>query len=102
MVVGQTILTSAINRQESRGAHFREDFSERDDNKFLKHTMAYYSPEGIDIQYRPVTITMFEPKGSSKTIFYDASFDMNQLLEYKKCMKILAYFCNKYGLNRQF
>ena len=62
MVVGQTILTSAINRQESRGAHFREDFSQRDDSKFLKHTMAYYSPAGIDIQYRPVTITMFEPK----------------------------------------
>ena len=62
MVVGQTILTSAINRQESRGAHFREDFSQRDDSKFLKHTMAYYSPTGIDIQYRPVTITMFEPK----------------------------------------
>ncbi|MBJ7298304.1 MAG: succinate dehydrogenase/fumarate reductase flavoprotein subunit, partial [Dolichospermum sp.] len=62
MVVGQTILTSALNRQESRGAHFREDFAERDDNKFLQHTMAYYSPTGIDIQYRPVTITMFAPK----------------------------------------
>ncbi|WP_427163031.1 succinate dehydrogenase/fumarate reductase flavoprotein subunit [Aliinostoc sp. HNIBRCY26] len=62
MVVGQTILTSAINRQESRGAHFREDYPQRDDTKFLKHTMAYYSPAGIDIQYRPVAITMFEPQ----------------------------------------
>ncbi|MDM9385813.1 succinate dehydrogenase/fumarate reductase flavoprotein subunit [Chlorogloeopsis sp. ULAP01] len=62
MVVGQIILSSAFNRQESRGAHFREDYSQRDDVNFLKHTMAYYSPAGIDIQYRPVTITRFQPQ----------------------------------------
>ncbi len=62
MVVGKMILTSALNRQESRGAHCREDFTERDDKKYLQHTMAYYSAAGIDIQYRPVAITMFEPK----------------------------------------
>lgn len=62
MVVGQLILASALNRQESRGAHSREDFSQRDDENFLKHTMAYYSPAGIDLQYRPVTITMFQPQ----------------------------------------
>jgi succinate dehydrogenase / fumarate reductase flavoprotein subunit len=62
IIVGQMILTSALNRQESRGAHFREDYPERDDANFLKHTMAYYSPAGIDLQYRPVTITLFEPQ----------------------------------------
>lgn len=62
MVVGQVILTSALNRQESRGAHFREDFPQRDDQNFLKHTLAYYSPAGIDLEYKPVTITRFEPQ----------------------------------------
>jgi succinate dehydrogenase / fumarate reductase flavoprotein subunit len=62
IVVGRVILASAMNRQESRGAHFREDFPQRDDTNFLKHTMAYYSPSGIDIQYAKVQITMFEPQ----------------------------------------
>ncbi|MBD2307077.1 succinate dehydrogenase/fumarate reductase flavoprotein subunit [Chroococcidiopsis sp. FACHB-1243] len=62
IVVGQLILNSALNRQESRGAHFREDFPQRDDSNFLKHTLSYYSPAGIDLQYKPVAITMFEPQ----------------------------------------
>lgn len=62
IVVGQLILTSALNRQESRGAHCREDYPDRDDEGFLKHTLSYYSPAGVDIRYRPVAITMFEPK----------------------------------------
>jgi len=62
LVVGEMILTSALNRQESRGSHFREDFSSRDDETFLKHTLAYFSAAGIDIDYLPVTINLFEPK----------------------------------------
>jgi succinate dehydrogenase / fumarate reductase flavoprotein subunit len=62
MIVGEIILTSAWKRQESRGAHSREDYPKRDDANFLQHTLAYYSPAGVDINYMPVVITMFEPK----------------------------------------
>ena len=62
MLVGEIILTSALQRLESRGAHCRDDFPQRDDANFLKHTLAYYSSSGIDITYMPVAITMFTPQ----------------------------------------
>ena len=62
MLVGQIILNCALNRRESRGSHSREDFPQRDDENFLRHTLAYYSPAGIDIAYRPVALGMFEPQ----------------------------------------
>ncbi|MGB3495884.1 MAG: hypothetical protein WBA57_24355, partial [Elainellaceae cyanobacterium] len=62
MTVGEVILTAALNRQESRGAHCREDYPERDDANFLKHTLAYHSAAGVDLAYMPVSITQFEPK----------------------------------------
>jgi succinate dehydrogenase / fumarate reductase flavoprotein subunit len=54
--------TGALRRTESRGSHFRTDYPGRDDPNWLKHTLAYYHPEGPRLDDKPVTLGMFEPK----------------------------------------
>jgi succinate dehydrogenase / fumarate reductase flavoprotein subunit len=58
----EATVASALARQESRGAHFREDFPERDDANWLKHTLATRGTEGVLLSYKPVTITRFQPQ----------------------------------------
>jgi succinate dehydrogenase / fumarate reductase flavoprotein subunit len=53
---------SALSRTESRGAHSREDFPKRDDANWLKHTLAFRTADGIELKYKPVAITRFQPK----------------------------------------
>jgi succinate dehydrogenase / fumarate reductase flavoprotein subunit len=62
LTLAHTILVSALAREESRGAHFREDFPERDDENWLKHTLVRETQAGPRLSYKPVTITRFEPK----------------------------------------
>lgn len=57
----EVVLLGAYHRLESRGAHARLDYPNRDDENFLKHTLAYYTGDGPKIVYHPVTITKYKP-----------------------------------------
>jgi fumarate reductase flavoprotein subunit len=59
----ETIVHSALAREESRGSHARRDFPDRDDKRFLAHTVAYYEAAGPPrLEYRPVRMTNWEPQ----------------------------------------
>ena len=59
--LAEVTIASALARTESRGAHYRRDYPERDDENWLKHTLAHYTKEGPRLDYTPVTITKWPP-----------------------------------------
>jgi succinate dehydrogenase / fumarate reductase flavoprotein subunit len=60
--IAEVVAQCAVNRQESRGGHSREDFPKRDDQSWLKHTLAWRKDGKVQIGYKPVVITKYQPK----------------------------------------
>ncbi len=58
----EAIAFAALQRQESRGAHFRSDFPDRDDEKWLKHSLVFPRERELRIEYKPVSVTRFKPQ----------------------------------------
>ena len=60
--VAEAVTVSALNRTESRGGHAREDYPQRDDDNWLRHSLIVKKNGKMDISYKPVVITKFQPK----------------------------------------
>jgi succinate dehydrogenase / fumarate reductase flavoprotein subunit len=60
--LAEVVATGALERKESRGSHFRTDFPKRDDENYLKHTIARRVNNTIEISYVPVSVTKWKPE----------------------------------------
>jgi succinate dehydrogenase / fumarate reductase flavoprotein subunit len=60
--MAEVTAVAALARTESRGGHYREDYSKRDDENWLRHSLAWRKDGNIELGCKPVTITDYEPK----------------------------------------
>jgi succinate dehydrogenase / fumarate reductase flavoprotein subunit len=60
--LAEAMTLGALLRDESRGAHYKPDFPERDDENFLKTTKAKWTPEGPKIEYEEVDVSLIKPR----------------------------------------
>jgi fumarate reductase flavoprotein subunit len=60
--IAETVVAPAILREESRGSQARRDFPERDDQRFLAHSMVYRTPDGPRVEWQEAEITRWEPE----------------------------------------
>ena len=75
--LARVITLGALNRNESRGAHYKPEFPKRDDENFLKSTIAEYSAEGPILSYKPVDISMIEPRARDYSTKHDSDEEEN-------------------------
>ena len=61
LMVAEVVIAGALARTESRGSHFRRDFPKRDDERWLKHTLAFFTADGPSLEYSEVKITKYKP-----------------------------------------
>ncbi len=59
--LAEVLVVTSKERRESRGGHFREDYPERNDEKFMVHSMAYKTSKNIKVDWKPVVITNYPP-----------------------------------------
>src|SRR5690606_15682397 len=70
--LARVITLGALNRNESRGAHYKPEFPKRDDENFLRSTIAEYSAEGPILSYKEVDISLLEPRARDYSTKHDS------------------------------